>query len=191
MKLNNLIKSYFLRFAACKQLLVAFALIIFILIFSPDLNAKPPKSGEVQAVFIYKFLKFIEWPQKADQKNITICSFGESEINDYIKIINGKEFEGRKIKVLKISQKEKLNGCKIIFFGETKENQMIEALKLSKENSILTISNKKGFLELGGIINFLIIGNKVNFEINFNEAKESGIKISSKLLRTAKRVIKE
>ncbi len=60
-----------------------------------------------------------------------------------------------------------------------------------KDLSVLTVADTKGFLESGGIINFLMEDKKVRFEINVTAAKKSKLKISSKLLRLAKRVVKE
>jgi len=47
------------------------------------------------------------------------------------------------------------------------------------------------FLESGGMINFLIEDKKVHFDINNTAAKKAKLKISSKVLRLAKRVIEE
>ena len=41
------------------------------------------------------------------------------------------------------------------------------------------------------MINFLIVDNKVNFEINYISIKNSNLKVSSKLLKLAKRIISE
>ena len=66
--------------------------------------------------------------------------------------------------------------------------QIIEALA---DSPILTVGETDGFLESGGIINFITEEDKVRFEINAAAAKKRGLRISSKLLRLAKRVIKK
>lgn len=193
MNLKNLFILDKLRTHFFKILFEAKKIFIIILIFigTIQVNAAPPKSSEVEAVFIYKFLQFIEWPEHKDDSNFNICTLGESEINDSIGIIDLKDMNGSSIKVLKKIKNEDRSKCRVIYIGEIEDKYEKEILKFSQKNSILTVSNKKGFLESGGIINFLIIDNRVNFEINFKEAKKSGIKISSKLLRTAKRVISD
>jgi len=60
-----------------------------------------------------------------------------------------------------------------------------------KGSPILTIGESDGFLESGGIINFLMEDEKVRFEINNTAAKQARLKIRSKLLRLAQRVIEE
>ncbi len=49
----------------------------------------------------------------------------------------------------------------------------------------------KAFLESGGIINFLMEEKKVRFEVNITAAERAKVEIRSKLLRLAKRVVKE
>jgi hypothetical protein len=52
---------------------------------------------------------------------------------------------------------------------------------------VLTVSDVRGFANLGGIIEFRIIANKVRFDINVNAAESAGLIISSKLLSLATR----
>jgi len=56
---------------------------------------------------------------------------------------------------------------------------------------VLTIGEIDGFLETGGIINFILEQKKLVFEVNLVAGKRAKLEISSKLLRIAKRVIKE
>ncbi len=191
MKLNNLVKLGFLRLPF-KQKLIWIGIITIVFILCPlTVNAEPPKSSEVKAVFIYKFLKFVEWPKTLEKNEINICTIGEDEINNSMDIINSMKHEQKTINIYKKIKKEDIKNCSVIFIGKTEQKNLKEILGISVENSVLTVGHEEGFIETGGIINFLIINNRVNFEINYKVAKESGIKISSKLLRTAKRVIKE
>lgn len=53
----------------------------------------------------------------------------------------------------------------------------------------MTVGETDGFLESGGIVNFLMEDERVRFEINNTAARQAKLKIRSKLLRLAKRVI--
>jgi hypothetical protein len=48
----------------------------------------------------------------------------------------------------------------------------------------------EGFARQGGVIGFRLDGNKVRFDVNVEAARQSGLRISSKLLRLA-RVVRE
>ena len=54
---------------------------------------------------------------------------------------------------------------------------------------MLTVGDTGGFLEQGGIVNFVLEGTKVRFEISQEAAQRAGIRISSRLLRLATRVV--
>lgn len=152
-------------------------------------HAQSPAKTEIEAVFIYKFLNYIEWPEKDLSDKFTICTIGNSEMNKFIDIIEQKEHKGMKIDVIKKAPENDLKKCRIIFFGDAEKKLHEKALNLSAENAILTISSKKDFIESGGMINFIFTDNRVSFEINYKKADLSGLKISSKLLRLAKKVI--
>jgi len=53
---------------------------------------------------------------------------------------------------------------------------------------VITISDNKGFDKWGVEINFFLAKNKVRFGINSDAASRVGLKISSKLLRLARKV---
>jgi len=56
----------------------------------------------------------------------------------------------------------------------------------AKKLSVLTVSDSSGFAEKGVVINLYKSGIKTKFEINRNSARESGLKISSKLYKLAR-----
>jgi hypothetical protein len=53
----------------------------------------------------------------------------------------------------------------------------------------LVVGESEDFLEQGGMINFHLQGGKVRFEVNLKAAEDEGLKVSSKLLRLATRVL--
>jgi hypothetical protein len=53
-------------------------------------------------------------------------------------------------------------------------------------SSTLTVGEIKGFADLGGVINLVVEENKLRFEINLRAARQTRLKISSKLLALAK-----
>ena len=53
----------------------------------------------------------------------------------------------------------------------------------------LTVGDSKAFIEQGGMINFVLENDRVQFEVNHKATEMAGIKVSSKLLNVAKRVI--
>jgi hypothetical protein len=52
----------------------------------------------------------------------------------------------------------------------------------------LLVGDGPGFINGGGMIGLVRFGNQIRFEINARAARQSGVSISSKLMRLAARV---
>lgn len=195
-------------------LLTSFCLI---LAAAPQIRADSERSREYQikAAFIYNFIKFIDWPkeQMVDvNKPIIIGIIGSEDFIKAFDPIKNKKIKDRNVSIkyftgyenLKKSnntdnrQRDKkiqaLKACHVLLFctcDSTSIENSNQILKALKGLPILTVGETERFLEHGGIINFLMENEKVCFEINTTAAKISKLRLSSKLLRLAKRVVQE
>lgn len=159
---------------------------------------------ELKTAALYNFLKYIEWPESNDDKEkkqpILIGIWGKDLFRTAEKKLSGHTVKDRKIKVLPLEQDEFKYEPKIKKYTAVFINKPVDRsgslkpdkyLKHLRDSAVLTIGHEPGFLEAGGIINFLIADNKLRFEINQEAAEKSSLKIPSKLLRLAKRVIQK
>ena len=85
---------------------------------------------------------------------------------------------------------ENYTNSDIVLIANDESINYIEVLKQIKNYSILSIGESDSFCTYGGIINF-IEGNNGNyfFEINQSQAIKENIKISSKLLTLAIKIL--
>ncbi|HPS54376.1 MAG TPA: YfiR family protein [Sedimentisphaerales bacterium] len=164
---------------------------------------------QLKAAFIYNFIQFVDWTEEKMPKNdepiiIGVINAGE-QINLFDKIksrqAKGKniiieQFEGLEefSKYNKEKQQsviEQISKTHILFFCKlSQENTRILLKQLSSSN-VLTIGQSPDFLEYQGNINFVLSESKIKFEINLVSAKANNLKISSKLLALAQKVIVE
>lgn len=178
-------------------------------------GSEESQETQVKAAFVYNFIKFVDWPKEKEVENNEPITIGIIGSGDFIKAfdpIKNKKIKDRNISIKYFPDYEKLKKsndsydsqwdtkiealkvCHVLMFCNCdavtirNPNQIIKALE---GLPILTIGESEKFLEAGGIINFLMEGNKVNFEVNSTAAKVNKLKISSNLLRLAKRVIEE
>jgi hypothetical protein len=195
-------------------------LLMLIFLTSMDVTrvrADSEKSQEtkIKAAFLYNFIKFVDWPkeEKADvNEPIMIGIIGSENVVNAFEPVKDKKIKNRSISIkyfagydkLKKSDNtddsqwdkkmEALKACHVLMFCSCdsvpiqNSNQILKALE---GLPILTIGETEQFLESGGVINFLMKDKKVCFEINTAAAKISKLRISSKLLRLAKRVVEE
>lgn len=84
-----------------------------------------------------------------------------------------------------------LRACHVLFYCNSEKNYLAEHLRKVKETSVLTVGDMENFIEQNGIISFVKENNKIRFEIRLNQAEKQHLKISSQLLKLARRVIQE
>ncbi len=180
-------------------------------------DSAPGREYQIKAAFLYNFIKFVDWPKEkmADSNEpIIIGIIGSKNFIKAFEPIIHKKIKNRNISIKYFKGYEKLKKSQESQEDERQWNQKMESLKTChvlmfcicysvrikdtsqiikalKGSPVLTVGETAGFLEPGGIINFLMEDKKVRFEINVTAAKKNKLRISSKLLRLAKRVVEE
>lgn len=138
---------------------------------------------EIKAVFIYKFLHFIEWTRN-ESNDFAICVMGENPFDSGFqpileKTVNGKRITFKRIEYLNEST------CDVLFISASEDARLSSIIHRIRGLEILTIGDTKGYAEKGVMINFYTEQDKVRFEINPESAEKAGLKISSKLMSLA------
>ncbi len=127
---------------------------------------------QVKAAFIYNFIAFTHWPDSTGQ-TINLCVYGEDYFDQEIDKLQNRSINNRHIKVVRITNPDKLKACQAIFFSKSVSAQL---------SSILSATAQ------GIAINMSLVNEKIVFEINLTKARASGLDISSKLLQLAVKV---
>jgi hypothetical protein len=153
-------------------------------------NAQAPSEYQVKAAFLYNFTKFVEWPQTGSDPagtSISIGILGQNPFGATLEgIIKGKSLDGRPLVLRQLKKLDEARNCQIVFVSAGESKRIGKILESLKGAPVLTVGDSRGFAESGGMINFIVEDSSVRFEINPDAARESGLKISSKLLSLAK-----
>ena len=175
------------------------------------------RERKIKAAFLYNFIKFVEWPKEKMPDNdepVVIGVVGMADSTKAFTAIAKKEVKGKKIIVKQFmdlcdstkksnesKSREKWNRdmkslkkCHIVFVSKCKslsKNDTAVLIDALKGTPVLTVGERPDFLKSGGIVNFLMQEKKIRFEVNLDSAKQNKVIIRSKLLKLAKRVIKE
>ena len=153
-----------------------------------------PQEYQVKAAFLYKFASFVEWPGDAFSQTggtFVIAVVGDDPFGSHLeKTVDGKTIDGKKILIKRFKRAGDMQTCHILFISRSETGKIPQILDRLGKSSTLTVSDTGQFLQRGGMINFIIDDKKVKFEINPDAAERTRLKISSKLLSVAIRVIK-
>ena len=203
-----------------KVYILAIFILLVVLFIAPVVprawaDSTKSKEQQIKAAFLYNFIKFVDWPEEkmADSNEpIIIGIIGSKDFVKAVEPLIRKKIKNRNISIkyfedyekLKRTQDdddrqwnqkmESLKTCHVLMFcicDSVRIKDLSQIIKALKGSPVLTVGETAGFLEFGGIINFLMEDKKVRFEINVTAAKKNKLTISSKLLRLAKRVVKE
>ena len=180
-----------------------------------ETNSELMREHQIKAAFLYNFINFVDWPKEKMPDNNEPITIGIIGNKDFIKAfdpIKDKKIRGKNIvikyfkdlKELKKSESgndsrrkqtiELLKKCHIVFLcthNSKPIDNSAEIIHALKNSPVLTVGEQAGFLENGSNINFSVEKKKIRFEINLDSAKRNNLKIRSRLLKLARRVIKE
>ncbi len=153
--------------------------------------AEGMSEGDVKSAYVLNFAKFVEWPAATvwNDNKATLCVVGNNVLGGALVELDGRKAGGRELRVvLHANANDNLQGCHLVFIGESERRQAGAIIKALGESSILTISDTEDFAEKGGCIGLLYRENKIVFEVNLASSKKSGLRLPSQLLNLASHV---
>ena len=147
---------------------------------------------QVKAAFLYNFVKFVEWPENAFQKEddpIVIGIVGGDPLGEDLDLlVQDKTVRGRAVKIRHFEGISALECCQVLFISKREADWLPAIVKKLGGCPVLMVSEAPGSLDQEGMINFVTKESKIRFEVNLDATTKAGLQISSKLLSLAARV---
>src|SRR4051812_30746309 len=146
-------------------------------------------ASEVQAVFLFNFAQFVEWPPEAfpdPQAPLVIGILGKDPFGNFLdETVHGERVRGRGFRVDRYRRVDDVKDCQILFISRSEAKRLEGILAALKGRPILTVSNGEDFERAGGIIRFILDESKIRLSIDLEAAQTARLTFSSKLLRSA------
>ena len=147
----------------------------------------------MKAVFLFNFAQFVEWPTNsfADlQSPIVIGVLGDDPFGNYLdELVRGEQVNHRPLVIKRYTRVEEIKSCQILFISASERDRLDSVFQKLRGCSILTVGDTEGFASRGGMIRFVVEKNKIRLRINLDSARAANLVLSSKLLRTAEKVL--
>ena len=160
-----------------------------ILVCLNGLAADAPTEVEVQAVFLYNFSRFVEWPAQtfsAPGDPFVIGILGSDPFGARLdEAVRNEQINGHPLTVRRFRTVAEVNNCQILFVDRSEITRLGQILAALDHRSTLTVSQADGTAQRGVMIQFATENNRIRLRINVESARASGLTISSKLLRPA------
>ena len=147
----------------------------------------------VKAAFLYNFAKFVEWPSHAfDGPNapIIVCIHGEAAYATAKTVLAGKQVQDRPVKLLLLIANSDPPTCHLAFFPRTGPETDRSILQKLEASSTLTVSDIEDLASESTVVGLFQVRKKIRFDVNLELAGRAGLKISSRLLKLARKVKK-
>jgi hypothetical protein len=182
------------------------AVITMITIFAlgtDSFAAGPPSSKtdsqvdeyQLKATFLYRLTKFVDWPENAfaaPDDPLRVCVWNDAPFAELLRqVIKVSPVFGRPALVLETADVASAKTCHALYFPAAERRRIRTILTPLNTSPILTIGDGEGFALQGCVLDIWTEANRIRFEINTAAVHRSSLRINSKLLTLAGRVVKE
>jgi hypothetical protein len=145
------------------------------------------------AAFLYMFGVFVLWPPAAFSRADAPFAIGVLGADDVAaaleQVVADRTVHGRPVVVRRLRRGDPLAGLHVLFIGQAESARLGETLAAARGQALLTVTESDNAISHGSVINFVAEDQKVRFDIALPSAERGQLKISSRLLAVARRVI--
>jgi hypothetical protein len=170
--------------------------LILILLFAPgsvSAQASVPAEYRAKASFLTTFPSFIDWPESAflsPQTPFLVCVLGDFRFGTALaESARSASPHGRRVDVRWVRHDQEARNCQIVFVGESEAKRYAGILQVVQGRGILTVGETTDFLSAGGMLSFSFQNGTLQFDVNLAPANEAHLRVSSRLLVLARRVL--
>lgn len=170
--------------------------IILILLLGPcALNAQTTVAPEyrTKASFLATFPSFIDWPDTAFssvQAPFLVCVLGDYRFGTVLaELSRTTSPHGRRVEVRWVHKDQELHSCHILFVSYSEAKRYAKVLQIVQGTGVLTVGETPDFLAAGGMLSFSFQNDSLQFEVNLAATNEAHLRVSSRLLALARRVV--
>ncbi len=151
---------------------------------------EPYSAASVEAVYLYRFAGYIEWPQEAlAHPRFTIAVLGDDEVAEALsRVLTDRSVGGLPTSVRRARNARDVGDAQVVYIGEGYRGDMRALISSLAHRPVLVVTDEANALGAGSMVNFVIADGKVRFEVSLASATRAGLKISSQLLAVAVRV---
>lgn len=152
-----------------------------------------PGESEVKAAFLYKFLGFVDWPERvfvSPAAPLVVGVLGADDVESRLQqLVPGRAVKSHPIVVRHVkSHADSFEGLHAIYVGHIDGAWLDDVAVKAQALSILAVSDSPDGTEYGFVINFLLDEGRVRFDVSTEAAQASKLVLSSRLLAVAHRV---
>lgn len=145
-----------------------------------DLHAGNGGNYSVYSMFIYNFVKYMEWPQNNDKIMIAVWN-NASAAEELSKMAKTKSTPTREIVVQNISEENDLLSFQVIFVPANRSSVLPKLAEKLKSKPIVIVTEEPDLISKGASVSFKTVSDKIRFQLNNEMMRSAGLKVSGAL----------
>jgi hypothetical protein len=145
------------------------------------------REDELKVLVVYNFLKFVEWPESKPRLVVgTMSTVGKDPLAVALAGLNGRMVADKPVVVRPVRTLEEACEVDCLYVGASRAAQLPSILEAVSKYPVLTVSDLPGFAEKGGALGLYRDADRIRFAANLRSLRQSGLKVSSRLLSLAR-----
>lgn len=133
--------------------------------------------------FIVNFVRFTQGLHTPEATSIVICSPDSRFVHAATETLASATIDTKPVNIMQINDIESAASCHVVFISRRDNFEWLNLLAKHDTAGQFIIGETDSFLRAAGHIRFFISSGKVRFEIHPRRLEESGLKLSSKVMR--------
>jgi hypothetical protein len=152
-----------------------------------------PTVEEVETAYLHKFLGFVDWPTKAfptDASPLVVGVAGSGRIHELLSAaVSNRPVQGRPVEVRRLGSPSAATNVHLVFVGKGAWSDLPGWAEAASGSGMLVVTDEPHGIDKGAAMNFVQDGPRVRFEVSIAAANQAGLRLSSRLLGVAARVV--
>ena len=158
--------------------------------------AQAPVAEEaVEAAYLHKFPGFVDWPAdafKTGDSPIVIGVVGAPKVLDELtKVARGRLVLNRPVEARAVDATDLPPDVRVLFIGRDAVVDVRRLVDEARRAHMLVVTDLTDGLKTGATIDFVQVDGRLRFEASLVAARRAELRLSSKLLSVAARVVEE
>jgi len=173
----------------CRGLLLA---CLWLLAGTVAAQALSGGAEEVKAAYLYKFVGYVDWPDSAfvgPDMPIVIGVVGADPVYaELVRVVAGRSSHARPLAARRLAPGDAFDGVHVLYVGEP-GLMRTQWLQAARDRPMLIVTDMPQGLDVGSALNFVPVQDRLRFEASLRAVDRAGLKVSSRLLALAQRVV--
>lgn len=155
-------------------------------------SAHAVERAELQAAIVYNILLFVDWPADvapAPGGGLVLCIDPASPLSGPLKSLAGRRVRSYRLELREMAGQESPRACHALFLDAAGRWPAPQQRRQLRGSPVLVIGEDAAAADDGVAIRLAEAEGRMAFDVDLAMARQSGLQISSRLLRLARKVM--